>query len=92
VPFIDPIRGHLIAARTWLTVFLLPGYAPDLNPVEAVWSQVKRSPANLGAASFHRHAALVCNHLKSLQYRAPTPDGFIAETGPHPEPPQPRPF
>jgi hypothetical protein len=24
----------LIAARPWLRVFLLPGYAPDLNPVE----------------------------------------------------------
>jgi hypothetical protein len=29
---------HLIAARSWLTVFQLPAYAPELNPVEAVWS------------------------------------------------------
>jgi putative transposase len=25
---------ELIAARTWLTVFRLPAYAPELNPVE----------------------------------------------------------
>jgi transposase len=25
---------ELIAARDWLTVFRLPAYAPDINPVE----------------------------------------------------------
>ena len=28
---------ELIAARDWLTVFRLPPYAPELNPVENVW-------------------------------------------------------
>jgi len=84
---ISAAMRDLIAARTWLTVFLLPGYAPDLNPVEAVWSQVKRSLANLCAGSLDRLAALVRNRLKSLQYRTPTLDGFIAETGLHLEPP-----
>lgn len=32
------MRG-LIAEREWLTVFLLPAYAPDLNPVEMSCSQ-----------------------------------------------------
>ena len=27
--------------RNWLVVELLPGYAPDLNPVEALWSNLK---------------------------------------------------
>ncbi len=27
--------------RRWLRVERLPGYAPDLNPVEAVWSNLK---------------------------------------------------
>jgi transposase len=26
----------------WLQVVELPGYAPDLNPVEPMWSAVKR--------------------------------------------------
>jgi hypothetical protein len=29
---------QLLAARPWLTVFLLPAYAPELNPAEGVWS------------------------------------------------------
>jgi DDE superfamily endonuclease len=36
-----------IAGRPWLTVFELPAYAPELNPVEGVWSHLKRSIANL---------------------------------------------
>src|SRR6267142_5038157 len=38
---------ELTAARAWLTVFQLPAYAPELNPVEPVWSNLKRSLANL---------------------------------------------
>ena len=72
---------RMITARPWLTVFLLPAYAPDLNPVEAVWSHVKRSLANLSAGSLARLEALVRNRLKSLQYKPGILDGFIAETG-----------
>jgi len=78
---------ELVAARPWLRVFLLPGYAPDLNPVEGVWSQVKRSLANLGTGNLDRLLTLVRNRLKSLQYRAHILDGFIAETGLSLEPP-----
>jgi len=37
----------LIAARLWLTVYQLPPYAPEFNPVEGMWSHLKRSLANL---------------------------------------------
>jgi DDE superfamily endonuclease len=33
---ISRARRQLIAARSWLTVFQLPAYAPELNPVEAI--------------------------------------------------------
>ncbi len=72
---------QLIAARPWLTVFLLPGYAPELNPVEGVWSQCKRSLANLTAGTVDRLEILIRNRLKRLQYRSATLDGFMAETG-----------
>jgi len=39
--------AELIAARLWLTVCQLPAYAPELNPVEVVWSHLNRSLANL---------------------------------------------
>lgn len=72
---------ELIAEREWLTVFLLPAYSPDLNPVEWVWAHVKRSLANLAVVALDRLEALVRNRLKRLQYRPDTLDGFIAGTG-----------
>jgi DDE superfamily endonuclease len=63
---ISATMRDLIAQRAWLTVFLLTGHAPDLNPVEGVWSQVKRSLANLGAGSPDRLEALVRNRLKRV--------------------------
>lgn len=71
---------QLVAEREWLTVFLLPAYSPDLNPVEWVWAHVKRSLANLAVVSLDRLEALVRNRLKRLQYRPDTLDGFIAGT------------
>ncbi|WP_394427482.1 transposase [Streptomyces sp. SGAir0957] len=72
---------ELIDARQWLTVFLLPAYSPDLNPVEGVWAHVKRSLANLAVVALDRLEVLVRNRLKRLQYRPETLDGFIAGTG-----------
>ncbi|MFB6872084.1 transposase [Streptomyces sp. NPDC056323] len=72
---------ELIAERAWLTVFLLPAYSPDLNPVEWVWAHVKRSLANLAVMALDRLEALVRNRLKRLQCRPDTLDGFIAGTG-----------
>jgi len=36
-----PMQAYLRAQRSWLTVERLPGYAPDLNPAELVWGNVK---------------------------------------------------
>lgn len=35
------MQTYLRAQRAWLTVERLPGYAPDLNPAELVWGNVK---------------------------------------------------
>lgn len=44
------MHAYLRAQRSWLTVERLPGYAPDLNPAELVWGNVKGSElANLCA-------------------------------------------
>ena len=39
--------ADLVTTRDWLTVFRLPPYAHELNPVESVWSLLKRSLARL---------------------------------------------
>ena len=60
---------QLIAARSWLTVYQLPAYAPELNPVEAVWSNLKRSLANLTKQG-NQLTALVKTRLKPMQLPA----------------------
>ena len=35
------MRAWLGRQRSWLAVEPLPAYAPELNPVEAVWSSLK---------------------------------------------------
>jgi transposase len=44
------MRAWLRRQRSWLVVEPLPGYAPELNPVEALWSNLKGVElANLAA-------------------------------------------
>src|SRR4029450_445101 len=35
------IRAHLAPQRHWLTVERLPAYAPELNPAEYLWANLK---------------------------------------------------
>ena len=72
---------QLIAARSWLTVFQLPAYAPELNPVEGVWSSMKRSLANLTKQGVDQLATLIKARLRPMQYRPGLIDGFLAKTG-----------
>jgi len=72
---------ELIAARLWLTVCQLPAYAPELNPVEAVWSHLKRSLANLAKRNLGQLAALIKTRLKRMQYRPGLINGYLAKTG-----------
>jgi transposase len=71
----------LVAARPWLTVFQLPPYAHELNPVEPVWSHLKRSLANLTKHTIAELTALVKTRLKRMQYRSGLLVGFLASTG-----------
>jgi DDE superfamily endonuclease len=72
---------ELIAARSWLTVYQLPSYAHELNPVEPVWSHLKRSLANLTKHNLAQLTTLVKTRLRRMQYRPGLLDGFLASTG-----------
>jgi hypothetical protein len=72
--------NELIAARDWLTVFQLPPYAHELNPVEMVWSNLKRSLANLAKRNLAQLTALVKTRLRRMQYRPGLLEGFLAST------------
>jgi putative transposase len=71
----------LIAARDWLTVCRLPSYAHELNPVERVWSVLKRSLANLVKRDIGQLTALARTRLRRMQYRPGLLEGFLAGTG-----------
>ncbi len=84
------MRTFTSAHPDWLTVAQLPAYAPDLNPVEVAWSNMKNSLGNLGGCSTpDLLAAIVKNRLKRIQYRPALIDGFLRQTGLslEPEPP-----
>jgi putative transposase len=71
----------LIAARDWLTVFQLPPYASELNPVEPAWSNLKRSLANLTKHNIDQLTVLVKTRLRRMQYRPGLLEGFLAKPG-----------
>jgi DDE superfamily endonuclease len=73
--------ANLAAARAWLTIFQLPPYAHELNPVEPVWSHLKRSLANLAKRNLPQLTTLVKTRLRRMQYRPGLLGGFLASTG-----------
>ena len=37
------VKDYVLSTKGKLTLHILPGYAPDLNPDELVWSHMKRT-------------------------------------------------
>lgn len=81
-----PIRAA-IAARSWFRVYQLPAYAPELNPVEKVWSTMKGSLASLAVRNANELSAAVENHLKRVLSHTGLIDGYLTGTGPSPPAP-----
>nr|WP_236653720.1 transposase [Streptacidiphilus melanogenes] len=85
----DNLNSHLaagmrefIADQDWLTVYQLPAYAPDLNPVEGIWSLLRRGfLANVAFTDPDHLVRTVRRGLRKIQYRPHLIDGCLAETG-----------
>ncbi|MFB9710550.1 transposase [Streptosporangium sandarakinum] len=76
------MRQFIADNGDWLRVFQLPSYAPDLNPVEGIWSLLDRSGlANLAATSLDHLVRVIKRGLKKIQYRPYLIDGCLAGTG-----------
>lgn len=77
-----PMTAYLRAQRSWLTVERLPGYAPELNPTELVWGNVKgRELANLCADDLDEVEHAVHTGLGRVG-RSPTlPFAFLQHSG-----------
>ncbi|MEW2275621.1 transposase [Streptomyces sp. SID685] len=77
-----------IAERDWLTVYQLPPYAPALNPVEGIWSVLRRTTtANRAFADPDDMITAVRRGLRQLQYRPDVLDGCLTGTGLRRQPP-----
>ena len=83
------MRAFTGAHPDWLTVIQLPSYAPDLNPAEGVWANMKNGLGNLAACTVGQLAGTVRNRLRRIQHRPDLISGFLAQTGLtlEPEPP-----
>jgi putative transposase len=66
---------RLIAARPLATRLPATRLRPQLNPVENVWSNARRSLANLAAGTVADLVRTVRNRLKRMQYRPGLMDG-----------------
>ncbi|MFI2242530.1 DDE endonuclease, partial [Streptomyces chrestomyceticus] len=63
-------------------------YAPDLNPVEGLWSILRRTTlANRAFADPEDIITAVRRGLRQLQYRSDVIDGCLTGTGLIPAPP-----
>ena len=76
---------ELIAARPWLTVYQLLPWASELYPVEAIWSNLKRSLTKQTCQAGHRSADRAGEdpartRLRRMQYRPGLLEGFLAKT------------
>ncbi|MEV2276191.1 transposase [Nocardiopsis sp. NPDC049922] len=79
------LRGEL-ARRPWLTVVQLPTYAPDLNPVETLWSRMKTFLANRAFRDVDELERTLRSHLRSVQKRPTLLGGFTRSVGLDPNP------
>ncbi|MGW3124414.1 IS630 family transposase [Streptomyces sp. NPDC001107] len=85
----DNLNVHLaygmrqfIDRQDWLTVYQLPSYAPDLNPVEGIWSLLRRGWLSNTAFTTPEHLVQTIRHgMRKIQYRPHLIDGCLAGTG-----------
>ena len=84
----DNLNVHLaagmrqfIAGREGLA-HRLPSYAPDLNPVEGIWSLLRRGKLSNTAFTTPEHLFQIIRHgLRTIQYRTHLIDGCLTGTG-----------
>nr|WP_095877646.1 transposase [Streptomyces sp. TLI_235] len=85
----DNFNVHLAAGmkqyaadHDWLTVFQLPSYAPDLNPVEGLWSLLRRGPmANTAFTDPDHLTRTLRRGLRRIQFQSGLIEGCLAGTG-----------
>ena len=76
------MRAHLDKQQDWLTVERLPAYAPDLNPVEFLWANLKGTElANCTGDTLAEVADQAQHGIQRICDRDSLVMGFLAHTG-----------
>jgi transposase len=73
-----------VASQPWLTIERLPGYAPDLNPIEQVWGRLKSAElANLCTDTIDEVAGIAAGGLNRIGSDASLCLAFLRHAGLH---------
>lgn len=73
---------EFINAQDWITIHFLPPYAPQLNPVEGIWSLLRRRcQANTAFIDPTHLMRALRQGLRHIQYRTGLIDGCLTGTG-----------
>jgi hypothetical protein len=76
------MQAYLRQQQTWLRVERLPGYAPDLNPVETLWGNVKgQELANRCAPQMTEAAAALHTGMIRVRRSRALPFSFLHHAG-----------
>jgi transposase len=76
------MRAWLDSQRDWLTVERLPAYAPELNPVEGLWANLKDLElANRPATTLAEVADVTEQGIQRICKHQDLVVGFLAHTG-----------
>jgi DDE superfamily endonuclease len=76
------MQAFLVTQRSWLTVERMPAYAPELNPVEGVWSNLKGGPlANRDDDTIEGTVAVATEGIRQVRSDQRLLFGFLAQTG-----------
>jgi DDE superfamily endonuclease len=77
------MRAWLRRQRSWLVVEPLPGYAPDLNPVEALWASLKGMElANLAGDTLNDVITAAERGIQRIRHTHHLAYSFLRHCGP----------
>jgi len=76
------VKQHIASQDHWLMVERLPAYAPELNPVEALWSAINaKATANYSPDTIDELDAQLTSAVRLLRRKAHTGLNFVKHAG-----------
>jgi DDE superfamily endonuclease len=78
------MAAFITSQRHWLVVERLPAYAPELNPVEGLWSNLKGKGGELANLTYPTLAGVIAQAHRGIQRVRQTPQlaySFLRRSG-----------